>query len=244
MFRCHVCLIIACWSIGPNLAWVSPALHFVFVYGCCSSHWIVILSMSSLTLFLILSCHYEGLCILFVLMKVCVFCFRRRCCIYIWGNWWYGSERQFNHISALVLSEQLALGKQVSLLHPRDPGGPLHHRRIWFDNHEHRRNPWARVARFSTVDQQSTMGSCSASQVISRASRCRGEARRGWVEVRLRQWRRGSAAECERWRWLPIASPPAPIWRRQGEGCQGCAALCTAVEEQHRYDVFFCGFLH
>ena len=99
-----------------------------------------------------------------VLMKDCLFCFHRRCCIYIWGNWWYGSERQFNHISARVLLEQLALGKQVSLLHSRDAGGPLHHKRIWFDNHEHRRNPWARVVRFSTVDQQSTMGSYSLAQ--------------------------------------------------------------------------------
>ncbi|KAM3214306.1 hypothetical protein ACQJBY_066655 [Aegilops geniculata] len=32
---------------------------------------------------------------------------------------------------------------------------------------------------------------------------------------------------------------PLPIgWRRQGEGRQGCAALCTAVKVQHRYDIF------
>lgn len=68
-------------------------------------------------------------------------------------------------------------------------------------------------------------------------SHCIGQARRGWVDVRLRQWRCGSTADCERWCRLPVASPPAPVWRRQGEGCQGCAALCTAIKEQHHYDV-------
>ncbi|KAF7069439.1 hypothetical protein CFC21_075068 [Triticum aestivum] len=34
------------------------------------------------------------------------------------------------------------------------------------------------------------------------------------------------------------ASPPAIVWRRQGEGHLGFAALCMAIEVQHRHDVY------
>uniref|UniRef100_A0A3B6IVQ0 Uncharacterized protein n=1 Tax=Triticum aestivum TaxID=4565 RepID=A0A3B6IVQ0_WHEAT len=34
------------------------------------------------------------------------------------------------------------------------------------------------------------------------------------------------------------ASPPAIVWRRQGEGRLGSASLCMAVEVQHRHDVY------
>uniref|UniRef100_M8B6E2 Uncharacterized protein n=1 Tax=Aegilops tauschii TaxID=37682 RepID=M8B6E2_AEGTA len=34
------------------------------------------------------------------------------------------------------------------------------------------------------------------------------------------------------------ASPPAIVWRRQGEWRLGSAALCMAVEVQHRHDVY------